>query len=421
MEAGIGGNSMKNCIYCEKELPEGAFWCPYCEKEQQKAAVIKIPVRRRRWIAAGILTLVLLLAYAGTVSVLHRPKIFEGGAQVDYMLGTKPVRVYVTFESGAKADGGAVEVFRDCQMAGSGAVVPSQLFVWSGEDPKAYEKFAEQIRECTVTAFPEETKYKTMKVTAPVPSSQIGLKGIFVSNFRYSPETGTNRVCWELSMKNGDVIRLYQTVTCDELPVVEYHYEDTRMNTIEELQTLLEKIGREEDAKTLVRLFLPPVTYDGHLVLNQRTAILMGSSEETARTTFTGTLEIRTRKGGLAELYNIAFEGKGGTGLKLSEGAYVQGCRFTGWDIGVDSREGSWAILTNCEFETNGIGFRFDSMSATCSSQEYSGLLFRDNGIGVQLLHVPGDLPLGFTDCTFDENGTDIEDPKGLANVEQVR
>ena len=406
---------MKNCIHCGKELPEGAFWCPYCEKEQQKAAVIKMPVRRRRWIAAGILALVLLLACACTVFILHRPKVFEGGVQVDYMLGTKPVWVYVTFEGGAKADGEAIEVCHDRQMAGSVVMVPSQLFVWSGEDPKAQEEFAEQIRDCTVTAYPEDTKHKTMNVTAPVPSSQNGYKGIFVSNFRYSPETGTNRVCWEVSMKNGDVIRLYQIVTCDELPVVEYHYEDTRMNTIDEVQALLEEIGREEDADTLVRLFLPPVAYDGHLVLNQRTVILMGSSEETGRTTFTGTLEIRTRNGGLAELYNIAFEGKGGTGLKLSEGAYVQGCRFAGWDIGVDSREGSWAVLANCEFETNRIGFRFDSMSATCSSQEYTGLLFRDNGIGVQLLHVPGDLPLRFLDCTFDENGTDIEDPKGLA------
>ena len=115
-----------------------------------------MPVRRRRWIAAGILALVLLLACACTVFILHRPKVFEGGVQVDYMLGTKPVRVYVTFEGGAKADGEAIEVCHDRQMAGSVVMVPSQLFVWSGEDPKAQEEFAEQIRDCTVTRMPRK-------------------------------------------------------------------------------------------------------------------------------------------------------------------------------------------------------------------------------------------------------------------------
>ena len=59
----------------------------------------------------------------------------------------------------------------------------------------------------------------------------------------YNSDTGTNRICWEISMKNGDVLRLYQRVTCLPQPTIEYHYEDTQMETVEEISALIEKAG----------------------------------------------------------------------------------------------------------------------------------------------------------------------------------
>ena len=48
-----------------------------------------------------------------------------------------------------------------------------------------------------------------------------------------------NEIDWTLRMKNGDVVTVKQGVTFGAKTVVEYHWEDTPMNTAAELQALL--------------------------------------------------------------------------------------------------------------------------------------------------------------------------------------
>ena len=38
------------CIHCGHELPEGASFCPYCEKEQVEAVALQAPRRKRHLI-----------------------------------------------------------------------------------------------------------------------------------------------------------------------------------------------------------------------------------------------------------------------------------------------------------------------------------------------------------------------------------
>jgi hypothetical protein len=127
------------------------------------------------------------------------------------------------------------------------------------------------------------------------------------------------------------------------------------------------------------------------------------------RTVFTDTVEIDTRIPDPTELINICFEGNGGTGILAHETVLILNCTFTGWEVGVDAQEGSWPIIENSTFEKNEIGLRFNSSSASSSSDGCYATQFIDNGIGAHLIRVPEDWEFGFPNCTFEGNGEDVK------------
>ena len=120
----------------------------------------------------------------------------------------------------------------------------------------------------------------------------------------------------------------------------------------------------------------------------------------------------------MAEFYDLEFRGSGGTGIISREALWLQACLFTGWDVGVEAGEGAWVSMGNCSMVGNGVGFRFDSNKATYANAIYENIVFAENETGMQILDVPGDTALHFYGAVFDANTTDMEDPKGLVNLD---
>lgn len=406
---------MKICINCKKELPDDASWCPYCEKEQTEPVPARIPVRRRRIILFGGVTAAAAVIILFLVFLLQRPKVYEGGASVSYVMDGKPCEVFLTFMEGDVPTRNPVSSFANKLPAGEYSVVPSKLCVSCEGDPSAADRFADLLRDFTVTATPENSALPAV-VGEISPGAENGSAAFLQTFVRYSSDTGTNKICWELTMKNKDIIRLYQTVTCMERPVLTYHWEETPLETTEDIEALIEKTAGE-DPDAVLELFLPPVVYDKPLTMASRTAILHGSEENGQMTTFTDTMRIETRSPSPVSLYNIAFSGEGKTGIIATDSLFVFNCEFTGFDTGISALDGSWTYIDNCSFIRNKIGFLFDSARATSSSSDFPHNIFRENETAVKLKKVPGDMPILFTDCTFENNQTDIDDPKGLASI----
>ena len=73
----------KKCIKCGQPLSDNASFCPHCTAVQKEKQEIKAPKRWRK-AAFGATAVVVLLAAVGVAfSLHHRPKSYEGGAQVE--------------------------------------------------------------------------------------------------------------------------------------------------------------------------------------------------------------------------------------------------------------------------------------------------------------------------------------------------
>lgn len=163
----------------------------------------------------------------------------------------------------------------------------------------------------------------------------------------------------------------------------------------------------------VVELHLPPVTYEGDILISSRGCILIGSRDGDTATTFTGTLGVTTRLVNLVEIHGILFDGTASDakkGILANEGVLLYDCTLKGWDTAVSAENGSWGSLTGCTLEDNRIGFHFNSTVATCSNPVYQDNVFRRNETAVLLSNVPGSQGvLMFPGCVFEGNGTDIE------------
>lgn len=439
---------IKICRYCSKPLPEGASFCPFCERIQDEPEEIRVPgnrMRPRRLIlfAGLLLTAVLLLVLC--VTVYRRPKapqVYEGEASVIYPLNGKKYRVFLSFTADAGRTGIPQASASKRLERGNRSVAFSELFVLPcrekdsedeteeaavsvSETESVREAFAKELLSCEVTAEPQDGA-EEMQVTAqtgteaaasgsiPVDAQFPPVYGAVIS---YGPECGTNAIHWQLSMKNGDSIVLRQSVSCETIPVLSWHYEDTPLETTADLKKLLKQIEAEEDPAAVLAIYLPPVSYDGAFAFPSRTFRLIGSSDGDARTTFTGSMQINAQAPSFMELQNITFSGNGGTGLTANNSVFLENCTFTGWDTGAAFLEGSWPLLFGCTFEDNETALLIDSHSAIGSMQDYSGMTFRGNGTAIKAVNIPGNLPLRFADSLFVDNERDLEDPQGLVQI----
>ena len=90
----------KKCVKCGHTLPDDASFCPHCTTVQTEKREIKTPRRWKRAALTVIGILILIAVIGVAISMYHRPKAYEGGAQIDYADKDKTYKVLLTFSEG---------------------------------------------------------------------------------------------------------------------------------------------------------------------------------------------------------------------------------------------------------------------------------------------------------------------------------
>lgn len=406
------------CTHCGAALADGASFCPYCEAVLiEKHAVAAPRPRKRRWSAVIVAALCVCALFAAA-SLLPRGADAAGkdediGAELVYEADGETFYLTVSFANceAAPFDAEAIwgaEFPAGEYRRGSDAV---KLYVSDGDGQNARQRFLEKLAGCTVTTAAINDGMAA-EAEAPVEDEEFPTAAL-ASTLRYDSETDASEIRWTLHMKNGDTLCLRQQLNMISVPSVTYTAEDAPMETIEELNALLARIEREVELHTIVMIELPAVTYAGGLRMENRVCELHGSEgSDGARTTFTDTVTVCTRSPQPAVFTGLTFAGSGGTGIEAYEGVFLENCTFTGWDTAAAACDGGWVGATNCRFYKNGTALLFNNQRGyTCSSTDFSGNLFEENGTALRVAAIPGSGLLDFTGAAFRANTNDAENP----------
>ena len=431
----------KQCIRCGAELPEEAAFCPCCTASQIHRRTVPVTppaTRRSQWWIGALVALAVLALPVGAV-------LWSSAAQVETPPeDTTPLTAYHESEDGEEKRYGAM-----CQT------------YYEGEDGQLYHVFAafspsidgssamrgyySGLLEpgCTdtgpLTLFVEEVTSGrngrdsfsalledwSVTVTAPDGGERCTLRDptfdytASTDAMLYQEMTGTsacadNEILWTLEMKNGDVVTVKQGVTYGAKTVVEYHWENTPMNTAAELQALLDNITATAKAEEAVYLYLPAVTYDAPVSVDSPMTLV--GQEGTA---FSATLTVNATEQDdwtepVVALRSLTFSGQGGTGVNACGPVYVRGCRFTGWDVAAQAVNGGWIFCQeNTRFDRNAVALRLDSNFSISCGGNINSTSFTRNGVALQLEQIPSErMGLMLDACTFYGNETDIENPR---------
>ena len=402
----------KKCPRCGAELHENSAFCPYCA-ESINARTVQEPPRPRpvKAIRAAV-TLAVIAAVALGIWLYTRPKTYDAGETAELLYtdsdGTYQLLLNVSGDRFTPLYWIDLPSERDFDFR-----IPTRLYVTHGESgANAREVFLKKIDSAEVEIVQPGDSPCPMVCTQPAPHDAVP-EAAMVSLLDYRAETGPVELVWTLNMKNGDTLVLRQKINIYPIRTYSYSAEDTPMDTIGDLQALITEIEQTVEQTAVINIYLPAVTYAGGLVLSDRAVNLYGSTDGTARTTFTGTTQVTAGQSPIYYFYDIDFIGDGsGVGLSASARLHLTGCYVSGWRTGLLCYD-QWVNTMNTTFENNEVGFHFNSSGGVPSNYNYTGTRFVGNGTGVLLERVPTDQALIFNDCLFSRNGTDIDNRCG--------
>ena len=435
-------DTTKKCIRCGAALPEEAAFCPCCTATQIHRRTISVTpptTRRNQWWIGALAALVALALPVGAALWSSTPQAetlppedtlpltvsreSEGGAETRYgelcqtYYEGEDGQLYHVFASFSPSIDGSSTMQGYCSgllEPGCTDTGPLTLFVEEAASGRnGRDSFSALLEDWSVT------------VTAPDGGERCTLRNptfdytSTTDALLYQEMTGTsacvdNEILWTLRMKNGDVVTVKQGVTYGAKTVVEYHWEDTPMNTAAELQALLDGITASAKAEEAVYLYLPAADYDAPVSVNSPMT-LVGQEG----TTFSATLTVNATEQDdwtepVVKLRSLTFSGAGGTGVNACGPVYLQGCRFTGWDVAAQALDGGWIFCReDVRFDRNAVALRLNSNFSISCGANINNTSFTRNGVALQLERIPGErMGLILDYCTFYGNGTDIENPE---------
>lgn len=400
----------KKCNHCGIDLPEDASFCPHCGQVQIEKAEVKAPRPwRKKALIAAICVILLALVVLACI-LYHRPKTYEGGASVTYSDKDGEYALLVSFDQGNIADQ-RPEAKMSLTLPYDGrSGVWAMLGVYQNGTLADIDSFFAKVESCTLEAFPNENG--DVEIAGPIYNTGF-LPAAREFDVSFTGASGTNEFVWTLQMKNGDTIRLKQTIEVIPLYRQAFTPEDVPLNTLEDLKALMDRINTEVPADTIVDIYLPAVTYTGNLTIVSRAVNLYGCGDGSGRTVFEGSIAVRTDSPANVTLCDLDFVGSGGTGLFAKASAEIFGCSFTGWDVGALVEDGGMIGVERCRFQDNGIGFRYNTTSYHFFNTGFPACIIKDNDIGIQFSSLPGVSPLDFSDTLFSGNGIHIDNPIG--------
>ena len=412
---------MKKCIYCGKELPDEASFCPYCSRSQvEKEDAAPPKVLGRKWLT--IIGLAILVIAAVLVLILRRqPKTYDDNDSALVVYTDENGTAYhVLLRSSASCLFRWREpqplYAREVPSDQEALVMPLQLYIFDEATEKNASEAFLALVDSNEVKVDSTTDSRTAEASQPQPNAYFE-NAALVCEVIYNVNCQNNIVTWTLHMKNGDTLKLHETMQITQQPEAFFSYEDTPLETTEDLQALLDRVDQEISANTIVKITLAPVTYEGPIHLGTHVVSLIGTSEGDARTTIHGSvdlMEISKDKIMDGSIKNISFVGDGsGDGLLLYAPLFIESCSFSGYEYGVRGLDGSWPMPSDSLFEDCSYGLYIDSAESDSGNYWFDGLTFRRNGTGVSLIHMPTGADLYFTNCTYEDNDTDFDNQAG--------
>lgn len=444
---------MKKCMFCGTELPLEANFCHNCAKSLLEPQKLKPPKRKRKWPVAVAAIAVMILG-----TVLFWPKeapdpAEPSAADSEITVSAQPVfdsaaaekNPAPTPESGTETEEDSPKVYESERGLLYFADGTEYTIIACFSDPRAPHFGYEYSCELTASdgqKFYNSTKLYALKDGLPageefmeyVASTRLIAEPILNSQplefadcwepeshpgsiccmgFFYTPATYQNRLTWEITMKNGDILRVGQMVSVRSIGETEYHFQDYPMGTLEELELLLEEIYSKLSSDQAVDIYLPPVIYEGGLELNRRTVNLYGSRDEASgmQTTFAGTVIISCDDPAVPEIHGIIFDTAGsGSGLHLACPVVAQSCVFQNCVNGVYVSNNGWLVGSDCSFINNDFGILLNNPAgSSLVNTQYVNLLFDGNGTAFKIANTDTALPFTFPGCIFRGNELAID------------
>lgn len=391
------------CPWCGGDLPQNASFCPHCAKFVRPRREAAVPRPLRKKVLLVLLALAILVVVAVGLWLALSPKTYDGFGEVryrDWQILLSQSNDRYTPSPTVSAQGEPEGQYRQ----------PARLFVNNSDGQDASEAFLKEVETVSAAFTGQEDSPSPMVCSQPAYNDGVP-ECPLISLIDYTGESGTAELVWTFRMKNGDTIHLRQTYEITPIQVYDYYPEEYPMDTVEELQALIDSIGGQVEEVAVVNLHLPAVTYAGGLTLRDRSLNLYGSADADGnRTTFTGPVQVLAPYSSITYFYDMDFVGDGsGTGLSGSGPFRATGCTFTGWDTGVLAYGTSWANVIGCTFRYNLIGFRFDSSGEYANHPMFNDNQFIGNDVGVQLDSVPTDVTLNFQGSVFQGNGNFLD------------
>ena len=397
------------CPHCGAPVPKAASFCFQCaasiRPKQEPAVPHPIP-RRLRWFARMA---ALVLAAAALIFFLTRPKTYDGLGEVLYTDQDGTYQLVFAWANNPTEP--VPDRYLNEELDGEFRF-PAMMYVNHVESgANAAPAFRKKVASVSAEIIQEEGLVHPMQCSLPEARADYLPDAAWVSLVDFIGQDLESQIVFTITMENGDVIRVRQNYHITGVRVVEYRPEDTPMDAIEDLRTLLARIDQEVDSRDVVRIFLPPVTYDDALEIRGRRVSLIGTDgPDGSRTTFTDTVTMNSDKGVLPQFEHIDFVGNGtGVGVAASEHLHIYDCRFTGWKTGVLAYGHSWVNIRSSRFENNRVGFHFNSEGMSATHSRYDDNQFRHNGVGILLERVPTDISISFNGTYFEGNETDID------------
>lgn len=403
----------KQCPHCGASLPDAAVFCPHCAKSVNRRTILQPPRYIPGRVLRSALVLLAVLALVLTAWLCTRPKVYDNGtAEVIYTDRDGSYQLLLNYFGNRFQP---MTDYAEEVEEGTTSNKPSRLFINHVDTGvNAKETFRRKIDSIAVEFLQGGNPTEPWRSSGPA-VQDYDQEAAYRSILTYTSRSGNMELRWTIRMKNGDTIRLYQRMALSIVPTRHFYSEDVPMNTMEDLQALVDQVDGTITADVIVYIHLPAVTYEGSLVLANRSINLVGSEgPEGTRTTFTGTLQAIAQKGYICQFKNLDFVGDGGgAGVSASARINFTGCHFTRWRTGVLCYGDSWVNMKDCIFEDNTVGFHFNSSGKNANDHMYSGNLFRHNDTAVLLESVPGDQTLYFDNTRFSRNNADIDNRCG--------
>ncbi len=408
----------KNCPHCGSRLPAEASFCPFCTQSVKERKEISPPrhMPRRALTSALLILLAAGLLLALTVWIQTRPKTYEsdtGELLYTGRTGTYRLCLSRTDPPVPKPENHYHAVLNDSYRD------PVPLYVLDPDSGvPVTETFLQDMASVSAQINSAE-QYVSVTCTEPQPSDYYpGAAAVTFVDFQLvAPGDYEAELVYTVTMKNGDTLRLTQKERYTSINVFRYTAQDEPMETMEELQTLVDRITASSDEYDQIYLYLPAVTYEGGLVMKDRCINLYGSvGPDGQRTTFTGSTQITSPRG-VREFHDIHFLGSGqDTGVRAlgTSRLHLIGCRVSGWKTGFLAEDHAWINADETAFVDNTVGMCFNAQDTPIVSDNfYHNDIFQGNETAVLLENVSGDAILAFPGTRFTGNGTDIDNRCG--------